>query len=155
MQRRIPINTDYLKSELKNSGYTAKELSIMFDSQGNYLSRCFADGVIGENTLMKVCLLLKRNPEDFYIKKNIECEEKPSEAVGKSSLESEVEAVNDAIASLVKMTEVIQNNVKRLSDEVSTLKDTEYMAAQEAKRYYQTGNAFFKQLLGFLKNTRG
>lgn len=50
------------------------------------------------------------------------------------------------------MMEGVQGNVKRISDEVSTMKDIEYTASQEAKRYYQTGNAFFKQLLGFLKN---
>lgn len=154
MQRRIPINSELFKQVIKESGYTQKDLSFMFDAQTNYVARCLADEAMGEETLNKICVLIRRKPEDF-IKKVEEKVETQESVPDKASIEAEISAVNDAMASLVKMMEVVQNNVKRLSDEVSTLKDTEYMAAQEAKRYYQTGNAFFKQVIGFLKGTRG
>lgn len=153
---RVAINVEKLKEAVRGSGYTDTEISIVCGKSKSYLNNVWRSERIGTEFLGKACLMLKCEPEEFIIE--VPEADNPKEgpaggaaATQSAELRAEITAINDAMASMVRMLETVQNSVKRISDEVSTLKDVEYTAAQESKRFYQAGNAMFKSIQYWLK----
>lgn len=149
----LKIDGSKIKDEIKKTGITVTDMAKIFDIPLGTLSAWLSKNEMPDAQLEKVCLFLRMEQKEFILPD--EPKEKAVPVAAPSDLKAEVGQLNDAMASLVKMMETTMNSVKRISDEVSTLSNTAYTASQEQKRYFQTGNAFFKQLLSFLKNGRG
>lgn len=146
----ININVGRLREAINKSGYSETELGIACGKSRSYLNQCWRTARMGSNFINRLCLIIKRSPEEFFV----EIEPEAAHVVDgtqTAELKAEITAINDAMASMVRMLETVQNTVKRISDEVSTLKDVEYTAAQESKRFYQAGNAMFKSIQYWLK----
>ncbi len=151
-KKMLKIDGNKIKEKIKGTGLSITDTAKIFDIPIGTLSAWLSKNEMPDAQLEKVCLFLRAEQKEFILPD--EPKAKAAQAAP-SDLKAEVEQLNDAMASLVKMMETTMNTVKRISDEVSTLSATEYAASQEQKRYFQTGNAFFKQLLNFLKNGRG
>lgn len=149
----LRIDGNKVKAEIKKTGLSVTDMAKIFDIPLGTLSAWLSKNEMPDAQLEKVCLFLRTEQKEFILPDAPK--EKAVPVTAPSDLKAEVEQLNDAMASLVKMMETTMNSVKRISDEVSTLSNTAYTASQEQKRYFQTGNAFFKQLLNFLKNGRG
>ena len=152
MDKYVYINTDAFKESIKRKGFNLREMSRMFDKNSSYISytgTLNGGGRIEREFLEKVCLVIREKPESFIL---AEAEEKAEKkAPPGSDMQAEITSINDAMASLVRMMETTMNTVKRISDEVSTIKDTEYTASQESKRFYQEGHATFKTIISWIK----
>lgn len=153
MDKYVYINADAFKEAIRRKGFTLKEMSRMFDKNGSYISytgTLSGGGRIEMEFLEKVCLVIREKPESFIVAKVAEKEEE-KEAPHGSDMRAEITSINDAMASLVRMMETTMNTVKRISDEVATIKDTEYTASQESKRFYQEGHVTFKTIVNWIK----
>lgn len=149
MDKYVYINTDAFKEAIRRKGFNLREMSRMLDRSDNYITYVGAPsggGRIEKAFLEKVCLVIKEKPESFIVDKQAE-----KEAPHGNDMQVELTSINDAMASLVRMMETTMNTVKRISDEVSTIKDTEYTASQESKRFYQEGHVTFKTLISWMK----
>lgn len=152
MDKYVYINTDAFKEAIRRKGFTLNEMSRMFDKNKHYISytgTLSGGGKIEREFLEKVCLVLREKPESFIVAKVEEKAEK--ESPHGNDMQAEITSINDAMASLVRMMETTMNTVKRISDEVATIKDTEYTASQESKRFYQEGHATFKTIINWIK----
>lgn len=145
MEERTKIDGEKLKAAIAASSYTQKELCIMFDKNAHYLSQGVTDGLISNEFLTKVCTLLRKKPDDFKTTEP----EKPGDEHAE-----DLEDMAAALVSITQMMEAMQGTVKRMSDELSTLKDTEFQASQEAKRYYQTAKSLFNKIESWIRNGR-
>lgn len=155
MDKYVYINTDAFKTAIRRNGFNLTDMSRMFDKHSSYIGSIEArsGGRIELAFLEKVCLVLREKPESFIVDKTKEKEEKEEKATTEAAptCSAEIEQINDAMASLVRMMETTMNTVKRISDEVSTIKDTEYAASQESRRFYQEGHVTFKTLINWIK----
>lgn len=151
----LRIDGNKIKDEIKKTGISVTDMAKIFDIPLGTLSAWLSKNEMPDAQLEKVCLFLRAEQKEFILPEEPKKKKEKAAPAAPSDLKAEVEQLNDAMASLVKMMETTMNSVKRISDEVSTLSNTAYTASQEQKRYFQTGNAFFKQLLNFLKNGRG
>jgi hypothetical protein len=155
MDKYVYINTDAFKEAIRRNGFNLREMSRMFDKNSSYISytgTLNGGGRIEREFLEKVCLVIREKPESFILAEAEEKAEKAEkEAHPGSDMQAEIASINDAMASLVRMMETTMNTVKRISDEVSTIKDTEYAASQESKRFYQEGHATFRTIISWIK----
>ena len=154
MDKYVYINTDAFKEAIRKKGFNLREISRMFDKSSGYIAFVGSPscgGKIDKAFLEKACLVIREKPESFILDQKEEKDEKVTQKAAPTGSAAEIEQINDAMASLVRMMETTMNTVKRISDEVSTIKDTEYTASQESKRFYQEWHATFKTLINWIK----
>ena len=154
MDKYVYINTDAFKEAIRKKGFKLSEMSRMYDKSDGYIGSAGAPssgGRIEKAFLEKVCLVIREKPESFILDQKEEKDEKVTQKAAPTGSTAEIEQINDAMASLVRMMETTMNTVKRISDEVSTIKDTGYTASQESKRFYQEGHVTFKTIVNWIK----
>ena len=141
-----------VRAAIEASEFTASQMATLCGKTSNYFTWACKNNKVNGDVLEKLCIVTKTRPEDFcLVEEEPEAKEQPKAENQTAELKAEITAINDAMASMVRMLETVQNTVKRISDEVSTLKDVEYTAAQESKRFYQAGNSMFKTIAYWLK----
>ena len=62
-----------------------------------------------------------------------------------------LQEINDAMTSICLMVEDMRKNIKKMSDEISTMKDITFTQQQEAKRFFTDSNTFFKNFNNIMK----
>ena len=62
-----------------------------------------------------------------------------------------LQEINDAMTSICLMVEDMRKNIKKMSDEISTMKDITFTQQQEAKRFFTDANTFFKNFNNIMK----
>ena len=77
-------------------------------------------------------------------------DKKPDEAKPQERDKS-LQEINDAMTSICLMVEDMRKNIKKMSDEISTMKDITFTQQQEAKRFFTDANTFFKNFNNIMK----
>lgn len=146
----LKIDGNKMRNIIKNSGLSNAEVAKILDIPLGTLSAWQSKNRMQDTQLEKICLLLRVEREELILPDAPE-EKAEKEAPHGSDMLAEITSINDAMASLVRMMETTMNTVKRISDEVLTIKDTEYTASQESKRFYQEGHVTFKTIVSWIK----
>jgi ABC-type taurine transport system substrate-binding protein len=143
----LRIDGDKIRAEIKKTGSTVTDMAKIFDIPVGTLSAWLSRNEMPDAQLEKVCLFLRAEQKEFILP------DEPKEKPGDEHAEA-LEDIAAALVSITQMMETMQGTVKRMSDELSTLKDTEFQASQEAKRYYQTAKSLFNKIEGWIRNGR-
>lgn len=139
MGKRYSINALQLESDILNNGYTLKEMSSIVGRNETYISQVKRFGTIDRDVLDKVCMVIRTKADDYLV-------EATSVAQVKPDADDKLSNIDDAITSMTKMLESIQNNTKVIADNIQTISNTNYAGTQEAKRFYQTCAGMFNRL---------
>ena len=78
-------------------------------------------------------------------------EEKEQDEAKPQERDKSMQEINDAMTSICLMVEDMRKNIKKMSDEISTMKDITFTQQQEAKRFFTDANTFFKNFNNIMK----
>ena len=143
----VDINAEMLKDAIEKSTFSRDELSAIFGRTRGYINSCISNKRISKAHLDMLGMILKRDLTKAIITPE---EKKPDEAKPQERDKS-LQEINDAMTSICLMVEDMRKNIKKMSDEISTMKDITFTQQQEAKRFFTDANTFFKNFNNIMK----
>ena len=147
------IKAEILRSDIASAGFKQADLARILNINPHTLSSRISQNVLDDSILESLAIIL-RQPKDKYI--YMATKEEPQEEGGISTKDApyaeSLHTIADGFVSLIRRVEEIQKNVERLSDEVSTMKDTTDQSAEAQKRFNTDFSTFKRNAESWLKN---
>ena len=143
----VDINAEILKDASEKSTFSREELSAIFGRTRAYVDSCIKNKRMSKSHIDMLSMILKRDLTKAIITPE---EKKPDEAKSQERDKS-LQEINDAMTSICLMVEDMRKNIKKMSDEISTMKDITFTQQQEAKRFFTDSNTFFKNFNNIMK----
>ena len=143
----VDINAEILKDAIEKSTFSREELSAIFGRTRAYIDSCIKNKRMSKSDIDMLSMILKRDLTKAIITPE---EKKPDEAKPQERDKS-LQEINDAMTSICLMVEDMRKNIKKMSDEISTMKDITFTQQQEAKRFFTDSNTFFKNFNNIMK----
>ena len=143
----VDINAEILKDAIAKSTFSREGLSAIFGRSRAYIDSCIKNKRMSKSHIDMLGMILKRDLTKAIITPE---EKKPDEAKPQERDKS-LQEINDAMTSICLMVEDMRKNIKKMSDEISTMKDITFTQQQEAKRFFTDANTFFKNFNNIMK----
>ena len=143
----VNINSEILKDAIEKSTFSREELSAIFGRTRAYIDSCIKNKRMSKSDIDMLSMILKRD----LTKAIITPEEKKSDEAKQQERDKSLQEINDAMTSICLMVEDMRKNIKKMSDEISTMKDITFTQQQEAKRFFTDSNTFFKNFNNIMK----
>ena len=143
----VDINAEMLKDAIAKSTFSREELSVILGRTRRYIDTCILNKRMSKSHIEMLSMILKRDLTKAIITPE---EKKPDEAKPQERDKS-LQEINDAMTSICLMVEDMRKNIKKMSDEISTMKDITFTQQQEAKRFFTDANTFFKNFNNIMK----
>ena len=143
----VDINAEILKDAIAKSTFSREGLSAIFGRSRAYIDSCIKNKRMSKWHIDMLGMILKRDLTKAIITPE---EKKPDEAKPQERDKS-LQEINDAMTSICLMVEDMRKNIKKMSDEISTMKDITFTQQQEAKRFFTDANTFFKNFNNIMK----
>ena len=143
----VDINAEILKDAIEKSTFSREELSAILGRTRAYIDSCIKNKRMSKSHIDMLSMILKRDLTKAIITPE---EKKPDEAKPQERDKS-LQEINDAMTSICLMVEDMRKNIKKMSDEISTMKDITFTQQQEAKRFFTDANTFFKNFNNIMK----
>lgn len=138
MREMVRVDGLKLESAIFDAGYNLQEMSTICDRNMSYVSTIKKYGQVDRSVLAKICMVIQKDINEFITTQ-------PNEVKPEAN-DDKLTNIDDALASMTKMLEQIQNNTKVIADNIQTISNTNYAGTQEAKRFYQTCAGMFNRL---------
>ena len=143
----VDINAKILKDAIEKSTFSREELSAIFGRTRAYIDSCIKNKRMSKSHIDMLSMILKRD----LTKAIITPEEKRPDEAKPQERDKSLQEINDAMTSICLMVEDMRKNIKKMSDEISTMKDITFTQQQEAKRFFTDSNTFFKNFNNIMK----
>ena len=143
----VDINAKILKDAIEKSTFSREELSAIFGRTRAYIDSCIKNKRMSKSHIDMLSMILKRD----LTKAIITPEEKRPDEAKPQERDKSLQEINDAMTSICLMVEDMRKNIKKMSDEISTMKDITFTQQQEAKRFFTDANTFFKNFNNIMK----
>ena len=143
----VDINAEILKDAIEKSTFSREGLSAIFGRSRAYIDSCIKNKRMSKSHIDMLSMILKQDLTQAIITPE---EKKPDEAKPHERDKS-LQEINDAMTSICLMVEDMRKNIKKMSDEISTMKDITFTKQQEAKRFFTDANTFFKNFNNIMK----
>lgn len=143
----VDINADTLRDAIKESSYTREEISAILGRSREYIKSCLKNKRISKSHLDLIGMIVKTDLSKSIITpdKRENNEEKPQ------ARDKSLQEINDAMTRICLMCEDMRKNIKKMADEIQTMKDINFTQQQEAKRFFTDANTFFNNFNNLMK----
>ena len=144
----VDINGEILKDAIEKSTFSREELSAIFGRTRAYIDSCIKNKRMSKSHIDMLSMILKQDLTKAII--NPETKE-TTDGAKPQERDKSLQEINDAMTSICLMVEDMRKNIKKMSDEISTMKDINFTQQQEAKRFFTDANTFFKNFNNLMK----
>ena len=143
----VDINSEILKDAIKKSTFSREELSVILGRTRSYIDTCIFNKRMSKSHIDMLSMILKQDLTQAIITPD----EKKQDEAKPQERDKSLQEINDAMTSICLMVEDMSKNIKKMSDEISTMKDITFTQQQEAKRFFTDANTFFKNFNNIMK----
>lgn len=143
----VDINGETLKDAIEKSTFSREELSAIFGRTRAYIDMCIKNKRMSKSHIDMLSMILKQDLTKAIITPDKQKQDKAKPQERDKSLQE----INDAMTSIFLMVEDMRKNIKKMSDEISTMKDINFTQQQDAKRFFTDANTFFKNFNNLMK----
>ena len=143
----VDINAEILKDAIEKSTFSREELSAILGRTRAYIDSCIKNKHISKSHIDMLSMTLKQDLTQAIITPD----EKKQDEAKPQERDKSLHEINDAMTSICLMVEDMRKNIKKMSDEISTMKDINFTQQQEAKRFFTDANTFFKNFNNIMK----
>ena len=143
----VDINAEILKDAIEKSTFSREELSAILGRARSYIDTCIINKRMSKSHIDFLGMILKQD----LTKAIITPEEKEPEEAKPQERDKSLQEINDAMTSICLTVEDMRKNIKKMADEISTMKDITFTQQQEAKRFFTDANTFFKNFNNIMK----
>ena len=144
----VDINAEILKDAIEKSTFSREELSAIFGRTRAYIDSCIKNKRMSKSHIDMLSMILKQDLTNAIIKPETK---ETTDGAKPQERDKSLQEINDAMTSICLMVEDMRKNIKKMSDEISTMKDITFTQQQEAKRFFTDANTFFKNFNNIMK----
>lgn len=144
----VDINAEMLKDAIEKSRFSREELSAILGRTRAYINSCIKNKRISKSDIDMLSMILKQDLTNAIIKPETK---ETTDGAKLQERDKSLQEINDAMTSICLMVEDMRKNIKKMSDEISTMKDINFTQQQEAKRFFTDANTFFKNFNNIMK----
>lgn len=144
----VDINAEILKDAIEKSTFSREELSAIFGRARAYIDSCIKNKRMSKSHIDMLSMILKQDLTNAIIKPETK---ETTDGAKPQERDKSLQEINDAMTSICLMVEDMRKNIKKMSDEISTMKDITFTQQQEAKRFFTDANTFFKNFNNIMK----
>lgn len=144
----VDINGKILKDAIEKSTFSHEELSAIFGRTRTYIDSCIKNKRMSKSHIDMLSKILKQDLTKAIIKPETK---ETTDSAKQQERDKSIQEINDAMTSICLMVEDMRKNIKKMSDEISTMKDINFTQQQDAKRFFTDANTFFKNFNNLMK----
>lgn len=144
----VDINAEILKDAIEKSTFSRDGLSAIFGRTRSYIDSCIKNKRMSKSHIDMLSMILKQDLTKAIIKPKTK---ETTDSAKPQERDKSLQEINDAMTSICLMVEDMRKNIKKMSDEISTMKDITFTQQQEAKRFFTDANTFFKNFNNIMK----